>query len=668
MRKALFPIILMVATFFLLVRLFYLQVIDDTLKLKSENNAIKIKYDYPERGYIYDRYKKLLVANQPSYDIMVIPRDIKNLDTTEFCTLLHVSREDFDKKIAKAKVYSPRLPSVFLAQLNKKEYAAFQEKQRKFNGFYVQKRSLRDYQVNYGANIFGFITQVNENIIKKNSYYKSGDLIGRQGVEESYEEDLRGIKGVKYILKDKFNREIGSYKEGKFDTLAKQGRDIHLTIDAELQAYGEKLMVNKRGGIVAIEPQTGEILALVTAPSYDPSILVGRQRSKNYTKLYRDSIAKPLYDRGLLAEYPPGSPFKILTALVGLQERVIDENSSVVCHHGFSYARGRFMRCHCHGGVIQLHRGIYESCNAYFGTTYMKTISKYLRPADGVDIWSRHLKSFGLGQFMGYDLPIGRRGNIPSSKTYKRIYPNGGWKATTIVSNAIGQGEVLMTPIQLANMMATVANRGYYYTPHIIKSIEGKTIDPKFRTRHNTTIQRKYFEPIVNGMFDVYNHGTAFGLGVDGIEICGKTGTAENFAKINGKRVKLQDHSIFVAFAPRINPKIALAVFVENGYWGKRWAGPITTLMIEKYLRRKITRKDLEKRMLEGSLQGEYNKYLPHNHRTVHDSLSPVQPDTTAAVKPATVGNKPPVSSAASLAPKPAPSSKSNPPKPAQKL
>ena len=609
MRKVLLPTIIIIATILLVMRLFYLQVINDSFKLKSDNNAIKIKYDYPERGYIYDRNGDLLVANQPSYDIMVIPKDIKKLDTIEFCSLLNITKVDFLKIIAKAKVYSPRLPSVFLPQLNKKEYAAFQEKQRKFEGFYIQKRSLRDYQVAFGANVFGFITQVNDKIIEGNKYYNSGDLIGRQGVEESYEEVLRGVKGVKYIQKDKYNRDIGSYKEGKFDTIAQQGKDIHLTLDAELQKYGEELMINKRGGIVAIDPKTGEILALITAPSYDPAILVGRQRSKNYTMLYHDSIANPLYDRSLLAEYTPGSPFKILTGLIALQEGVIDENTSFVCHHGFSYARGRFMKCH-DSGISKLHNGFYNSCNTYFANVYMRTINKYAVPSDGVDTWSNHLKSFGLGQFMGYDLPTGKKGNIPTSKTYKKMYPGWGWDSKTIVSNSIGQGEVLMTPIQLANMIATVANRGYYYTPHIIKTIKGQAIDKKFRTKHVTTVDKKYFDPVISGLFDVYNLGTAHGLNVEGIDICGKTGTAENYTKINGKRVKLQDHSIFVAFAPKDNPKIAIAVFVENGYWGSRWAGPITSLMIEKYVKKKITRKDLEKRMLTGSLQDEYNKYL----------------------------------------------------------
>ena len=611
MRKALLPLIIIITTSLLLIRIFYLQVINDSFKLQSENNAIKIKYDYPERGYIYDRFGKLLVANQPSYDIMVIPRDIKKIDTAEFCMLLNITKFYFDERMTKAKVYSPRLPSVFLPQLNKLEYAAFQEKIRKFEGFYIQKRSLRDYQVSAGANVFGFITQASEREIAKNSYYNSGDLIGKQGVEESYEKILRGVKGVKYIQKDKYNREIGSYKEGKYDTIAVQGDDINLSISADLQKYGEELMINKRGGIVAIEPSSGEILALVTAPSYDPAILVGRQRSKNYTRLYNDSISKPLYDRGLLAEYPPGSPFKILTGLIGLQEKVINEQTTFMCNHGFSYARGRFMKCHG-TGPHQLHNGIALSCNSYFGNVYMKIINKYVRPESAVNIWSKHVKSFGLGQFMGYDLPTGKRGKVPTGNTYNRMYPGWHWDSKTIVSNAIGQGEVLMTPIQLANMMAAVANRGYYYTPHIIKKIKGEQIDPKFREKHQTTVDRKYFDPVVEGLFGVFNYpgGTGNALQVKGIDICGKTGTAENFAKINGKRTKLQDHSIFVAFAPKDRPKIAIAVLVENGYYGARNAGPIAVLMIEKYLKGKISRTDLEKRMFEVSLQGEYNKYI----------------------------------------------------------
>jgi len=632
MRKVLLPTIIIIATILLILRLFYLQIIDDSFKLKSENNAIKIQYDYPERGYIYDRNGVLLVANQPSYDIMFIPKELKNIDTLEFCHLLNITKEDYIRIVEKGKVYSPRLPSVFLPQLNKLEFAAFQEKIRKFQGFYIQKRSLRDYQVKFGANIFGFITQASEKTIEKNPYYKSGDLLGKQGVEESYEKTLRGVKGVKYILKDKFNREIGSYKEGKFDTIAVQGEDINLTIDAELQKYGEELMANKRGGIVAIEPKTGEILALVTAPSYDPAILVGRQRSKNYTMLYHDSIAKPLFDRGLLAEYPPGSPFKILTGLIGLQEGVINEQTTYMCHHGFSYAPGRFMKCHG-SGPHQLHNGIYNSCNTYFANVYLRIIGKYVSTPYAVDAWSNHVKSFGLGQFMGYDLPTGKRGKVPTSKTYKRMYPGWGYSGKTIISNAIGQGEVLMTPIQLANMMATVANQGYYYTPHIIKKIKGEQIDKKFKTKHFATIDKKHFAPMISGLFDVYNFGTASALRVEGIDICGKTGTAENYAKIGGKRTKLEDHSIFVAFAPKDNPKIAIAILVENGGFGATIAGPIASLMIEKYLRHKITRTDLEKRTLERSLLDRYAKY---SGKKAVDSLllkSPKEIDTSQVSK-----------------------------------
>jgi penicillin-binding protein 2 len=609
MRKLLLPGMTIVIASIIVARLFFLQVVDDTFKLKSENISIKIKYDYPERGYIYDRNNVLMVNNQPSYDVMVIPREIKKMDTLEFCNLLNITKEDFIKKIDKAVIYSPMLPSVFLGQLNKLEYAAFQEKERKFEGFYIQKRALRDYQLEAGANVFGFIIQANEAMVRKNPYYNNGDLLGKQGVEETYEKELRGVKGVKHMQRDRFNREIGSYKEGKYDTIAKQGKDITLTIDSELQKYGEALMVNKRGGIIAIEPSTGEILCLVTAPSYNPNILVGRQRSRNYTKLYNDSLAKPLYDRSLLAEYPPGSPFKIMTALAGLQAQAIDTSSAFSCHHGFSYARGAFMGCHCGGGVRKLHMGIAKSCNAYFGNTYLRTINKFKTPAEGVDFWSTQVKSFGLGQFMGYDLPTGKKGKIPTSETYNKMYPNGGWRSTASVSNAIGQGEVLMTPIQLANMMATVANEGYYYTPHIIKKIKGQAIDPKFRTKHITSIDKKNFKPVIEGLAEVFKTGTAYFLKVEGMEICGKTGTADNFARVNGRQVMLKPHSVFVAFAPKINPKIAIAVFVENGGFGATIAGPITTLMLEKYINKKISKKDREERVLAKSLQSEYNRF-----------------------------------------------------------
>jgi penicillin-binding protein 2 len=479
-------------------------------------------------------------------------------------------------------------------------------KRNEFEGFYSQKRSLRDYQVKDCANIFGFITQVNEAILKKNEYYNSGDLIGKQGVEQEYEEILRGIKGVKYLLRDKHNKIIGPYKDGEFDTISQQGKDLTLTIDHEIQKYGTELMINKRGGIVAIEPKTGEILALVSAPTFDPAMLVGRQRSKNYTALYNDSISKPLYDRGLQATYPPGSPFKIITGLIGLQEKVIDEQSVFYCNHGANF--GRFMGCHCGLHELQLNNGIYKSCNSYFGNTYKRTIEKYKNSYYSVDNWSKHVKSFGLGQYLGTDMPIGAKGLVPTSKMYKKMYKGAPIRSSYIISNAIGQGEILTSPIQLANMMATIANRGYYYTPHIVKNIKNQALDKKFTTRHYTTIDKQYFEPVIQGLEDVYNHGTASGFRVEGIKICGKTGTAENKIRVGGKTYQLKDHSIFVAFAPRDNPKIAIAVFIENSGFGATWAGPIATLMIEKYINGKISRTDLEERMLKGSLAPEYKK------------------------------------------------------------
>jgi len=637
MRKAVLPAVIIIASLILIVRIFYLQVIDENLKLQSENNAIKKVFDFPERGYIYDRNGKLLVANQPSYDIMVVPREIKDIDTTEFCNLLHITKEFFIKKIEKANVYSPILPSVFLSQLNKAEYAAFQEKERKFEGFYTQKRSLRDYQVKEGANIFGFITQVNEAILNKNKYYNSGDLIGKQGVEQQYEEILRGVKGVKYLLRDKHSKIIGPYKKGQFDTIAQQGKDLTLTIDHTLQKYGTELMINKRGGIVAIEPKTGEILALVSAPTFDPSLLVGRQRSKNYTALYNDSIAKPLYDRGLQATYPPGSPFKIVTGLIGLQEEVIDEQSTFYCNHGANF--GRFMGCHCGLHTLQLNNGIYKSCNSYFGNTYKRTIEKYKNSYYSIDNWANHVKSFGLGQFLGTDMPIGSKGLVPNSNLYRKMYNGAKIRSSYIISNAIGQGEILTSPIQLANMMAAVANRGYYYTPHIVKSIKDQKLDKKFTTKHYTTIDKQYYEPIIQGLEDVYNFGTASGFRVEGLKICGKTGTAENKIRIAGKTFQLKDHSIFVAFAPRENPKIALAIFIENSGYGATWAGPIATLMIEKYINGEISRKDLETRMLTGSLQAEYQKIeniifqRKVDPTKVQDSLNKVKVEISEAKK-----------------------------------
>jgi penicillin-binding protein 2 len=608
MRKLLLLTSVILVGFVFVARLFYLQIYDSSEYNIYEDNAIRKVYDYPKRGYIYDRNGKLLVANQPSYDLMVIPREVKSLDTSEFCTLLNITKEDFIKIYNRAKNYSPRLPSVFVPQLSKEDFGTLQEKLRKYEGFYIQKRSLRSYETSIGANVLGDIGEVNQSIMDRDDYYKMGDLIGKQGIELSYEHILRGKKGIKFIQKDRFNRDIGPYKNGVFDTLPESGKDIAITIDAVLQEYGEKLMQNKRGGIVAIDPKTGEILAMVSSPTYNPNLLVGRERSANFNKLYNDSIAKPLFDRGLQAQYAPGSPFKVINTLIGLQEGVVTTNETVGCSMGYYYNGRRLTGCHSHASPVNMNAGIAQSCNAYFVNAYRKILDKYNDPAEGMNVWANHSKSFGLGGFLNNDLSVGRPGRIPDGDFYDRGYGKGRWRSTYVVSNAIGQGEVEATPIQLANMAAAIGNRGYYYTPHIIKSIEGKEIEAKFKSPKYTTIDAKHFEPVVQGMFDVYNKGTAQSLQVPGIEICGKTGTAENFVKIDGVKTQLTDHSIFVAFAPKDNPTIAIAVFVENGYWGSRFAGRIASLMIEKHIKGEITRKDMERWILTHSLEDEYAK------------------------------------------------------------
>ena len=603
----LFLFIILVSLIFIF-RLFYLQVYSDKNHDLIEDNAIRKVYDYPKRGFVYDRNGALLVANQPSYDVMFIPREVKPLDTLEFCSLLKIDKEQFTQIFNKAYRYSPWLPSVFIPHLSKEDYAVLQEKMRKFEGFYIQKRSLRLYQTSIGANVLGDIGEVNDAIIDKDPYYKMGDLIGKQGVEASYENELRGKKGIKFIQKDRFNRDIGPYKEGIYDTLPTPGEDITITIDAKLQEYGELLMQNKRGGIIAIEPSTGEILAMISAPSFNPNLLVGRNRSKNYSKMHYDTIAKPLYDRSLLAQYAPGSPFKVLNALIGLQEKVVTTQDKFSCRMGYYLGSRKLLGCHSHYGPLSMNDGIAQSCNSYFANVYRRIIDKYKDPHEGMDVWSNHVKSFGLGNYLGYDLKIGSKGRIPDGDFYDKWYGKNRWVSTYNISNAIGQGEVEATPIQLANMVAAIGNRGFFYTPHIIKKIEGETIDKNFTTPKHTTIDKENFEPVVQGMFDVFNKGTAAGLQVSGIEICGKTGTAENFVKINGVKTQLTDHSIFVAFAPKDNPKIAIAVFVENGYWGSRFAGKIASLMIEKYIKGYITRTDLEDWILTHSLEHEYEK------------------------------------------------------------
>tara|TARA_Y100000996_G_scaffold130631_1_gene99251 strand:- start:1316 stop:3172 length:1857 start_codon:yes stop_codon:yes gene_type:complete len=592
-----------------ILRLVFLQILDSEYKSLSENNAVLESPVYPERGFIYDRNGKILVANQIAYDLMVIPENTNNFDTLELSKLVNIPLEEFKLNLLKAIKFSNKIPSIILSEISKKEHAYIQEKLWKYEGFYLQKKSIRKYFNDIGANFLGYITEVNDSDIARDNYYQTGELIGRQGIEKYYENILRGVKGKSFFQKDRFNRIIGSYQNGKYDIAPKASSNIRLTIDLDLQSYGESLFKNKRGGIVAIEPKTGEVLALITAPSYDPNILLGRKRSINYNRLATDTISKPLFDRGLQAQYSPGSPFKVLNALIGLQEGVINKNDVYTCNKGHFYAKGAFMECHNEiGSKNNLVSAIYNSCNTYFAKTYKKLINSKKTVSEGLDNWTTHLNSFGLGNYLGYDLSIGQKGFIPDSNYYNKWYKENGWQASTIISNAIGQGEILTTPIQMANFTAAIANRGFYITPHFLKSAD-KTGIKKFEKKL-TSIDPINFKPVIDGMEKVVEKGTARIAKIQNIRVCGKTGTVENFIRLNGKKTQLTDHSMFIAFAPKENPKIALAVFVENGYWGSRWAAPIASLMIEKYLNNKIERKWLENRMLKGSLELEYKKPL----------------------------------------------------------
>ncbi|MDX6747993.1 penicillin-binding protein 2 [Polaribacter sp. PL03] len=599
-------------------RLFQLQIVRNDSSDPIHSSAVKTEYDYPERGYIYDRNGVLLVANQLSYDVMIQPNQVQPLDTLEFCKLLKIDKEDFLKRFNKADHYASYLPSVFLKQLAKEDFAFLQEKLHKYHGFFIQKRIIRKYPINAAANVLGYIGEVNDQLAKTNTYYQAGELIGKDGIEKQYEDFLRGRKGKKYFKRNNLNKITGSFKNGEEDTLAINGKDLTLTLDIKLQEYAQKLMIGKRGGIVAIEPSSGEILALVTAPSYDPNMLVGRKRSKNSAVLMDpDNLDKPTYDRGLKASYPPGSPFKMMNALIGLQEGVITNSSHFYCYGGYKYGnrKGEFMKCHCgiYGKPIKLKTAIAKSCNSYFSNTYKLIVEKNHKPSEGLDNWAHHVKSFGLGNYLGYDLPQGSPGFIPVGKYYDDAYKYR-WNASTNISNAIGQGEVQTTPIQLANFTAAIANKGFFYTPHILKEVDKNAIDfPNFTEKKETTIDKEHFNPVIEAMHEVFKTGTGSRVQVEGIEICGKTGTSENYAIVGGIRKKLEDHSILVAFAPKDNPKIAIAIFVENGGYGSTIAAPITSLMIEKYLNGEISKatKYRETRMLNISLQTQYDKLIP---------------------------------------------------------
>lgn len=620
MRARFFPILIGFFAVIMLVRLFSLQILSDEYDDLSLKNSVLKQYIYPERGYMFDRNGKLLVSNQPMYDLMVVPKNVLPFDTLNLCEMLRISKDELSDRLTKAKRYSLRAPSVLLGQISKQDYAALQEKMWKFPGMYIQRKSVRAYQTEVASNILGYISEVNYFDLETNPYYIRGELIGRQGIEKTYEKTLRGKKGVSYLQRDKFNRVIGPYKDGQLDTLPTPAQDITLSIDIDLQEYGTQLLANKRGGILALEPATGEILMSVSTPTYAPNLLVGRERSTHFRELKQDTLSRYLFDRSLQGQYAPGSPFKVLNALVALEENVIRPSATFMCFSGHYYARNQFMACMCKPGTVNnLNRGIYNSCNTYFSNVYRRIIDKNNNAAEGINTWYKHLHSFGLGNYLGYDHPVGQPGYVPNANFYNLWYPNQRWRGATTVSNAIGQGEILMTPIQLANVAATIANRGFFYTPHFVKGIQSDNIEPKYTTKRYTSISEEHFTPVVEGMANVIKKGTARIAGIPGIEVCGKTGTIENFTKINGVRTQLTDHSMFIAFAPKENPKIALAVIVENGYWGGRWAAPIASLIIEKYLTGEVKRTWLEKRMVEGSLIDEYAKVTSNKPFSINE-------------------------------------------------
>ena len=601
-RRLFFYLLFGASMLILLLRLINIQIIDSSYKLSADNNVIKAVKLYPERGYIYDRNGTLLVSNQRAFDLMVIPRQVKKMDTLTFCRIIDIEKDYFDNQLKKATRYSRNRSSIFIKEVSKQTASKIQEQLYQFSGFYLQERTMREYPEKSAAHLLGYVSQVPDYILKKNDYYKKNDNYGMTGVENSYEKELRGTQGVKYVIRDVWNAPKGSFENGKYDSIAVNGKDLELTIDNELQKYAEQLMQNKKGSIVAIEPGTGEILALVSSPYYDPNLLIGRSRSPNFNRMYKDAN-KPLFDRSLLAEYPPGSTFKLLNALIGLQEDVIYSGTRFSCDMGWRFSPKLKIGCHAHNSPLNLTESIAQSCNAYYCNTFRRIIEKYNNAEKGYDNWRNHILSFGLGNFLNNDLYTGRKGRVPSVDFYNRQYGKKRWKAPTVISLAIGQDALVVSPIQMANMCAAIANRGYYFTPHVVRKIGGKALtDSTYTVAKQTSIDEKHFKTIIQGMEKVYTdkYGTAKNARVKNIEICGKTGTAEN---PHG-----EDHSIFIAFAPKDKPQIAIAVYIENGGWGSTWAAPIASLIIEKYLTGQVNNTEREHFILSGNLMDKENE------------------------------------------------------------
>lgn len=570
-----------------IIRLFTIQLLSDDFKKNADSNAFLKKIDYPSRGAIYDRNGKLMVYNQPSYDIMVVMNEAKgHIDTLELCNALGISKEYFVKRMddiknrSKNPGYSRFTEQLFMTQLSDREFSVFREKMFRFPGFYVQKRSIRQYTYPYAAHVLGDIGEVSVSDIEEDNYYQPGDYIGKLGVEKYYEKELRGEKGVQIMLRDAHGRIQGSYHNGKFDRRPVAGRDLTLSIDVKLQALGERMLQGKIGSIVAIEPATGEVLAMVSSPTYDPRNLVGRQRSKAHAALSRN-VWKPLLNRSIMGQYPPGSTFKTTQALTYQTEGIITPNTMFPCHHGFSY-RGLHVGCHGHASPLNLIEAISTSCNGYFcwGLYYMLgNRRKYGNVQKAMDRWRDYMVSMGFGYKLGIDLPGEKRGLIPNASFYDRAYHKS-WNGLTVISIAIGQGEVNLTPLQIANLGATIANRGYFYTPHVVRKVQGLPLDTAFTHRHRTMASVRSYSAVVAGMRSSALKGTCKALGHLPFTVCGKTGTAQN---------RGQDHSVFMGFAPMDNPKIAIAVYVENGGFGADFAVPIAGVLFEQYMTGKLS-------------------------------------------------------------------------------
>ena len=570
-----------------IIRLFTIQLLSDDFKKNADSNAFLKKIDYPSRGAIYDRNGKLMVYNQPSYDIMVVMNEAKDhIDTLELCKALGISKEFFIKRMddikdrTKNPGYSRFTEQLFMTQLSDKEFSVFREKMFRFPGFYVQKRSIRQYTYPYAAHVLGDIGEVSPANIEEDDYYQPGDYIGKLGVEKYYEKELRGEKGVQIMLRDAHGRIQGSYRHGKFDRRPVAGRDLTLSLDVKLQALAERMLQGKIGSVVAIEPATGEVLAMASSPTYDPRMLVGRQRSKVHVALSKN-VWKPLLNRSIMGQYPPGSTFKTTQALTYLTEGIITPNTMFTCHHGFSY-RGLHVGCHGHMSPLNLIEAISTSCNAYFcwGLYYMMgNRRKYHDVQEAMNRWRDYMVSMGFGYKLGIDLPGEKRGLIPNASFYDRAYHKS-WNGLTVISISIGQGEVNLTPLQIANLGATIANRGYYYTPHVVRKVQGLPLDTAFTHRHRTMASERAYSAVVAGMRSSALKGTCKALGHLPFTVCGKTGTAQN---------RGQDHSVFMGFAPMNNPKIAIAVYVENGGFGADFAVPIAGVLFEQYLTGKLS-------------------------------------------------------------------------------